>query len=30
MDLKVVGFKNDKDRIPEIDILVEDNRNLER
>ena len=23
---KIVGFKNDKDRIPEIDILVEDNQ----
>ena len=23
---KVVGFKNDKDRIPEIDILVENNQ----
>ena len=25
-DSKVVGFKDDKDRIPEIDILVEDNQ----
>ena len=25
-DTKIVGFKDDKDRIPEIDILVEDNQ----
>ena len=25
-DSKIVGFKDDKDRIPEIDILVEDNQ----
>ncbi len=25
-DLKIVGFKKDKDRIPQIDILVEDNQ----
>ena len=25
-EAKIIGFKNDKDRIPEIDILVEDNQ----